>query len=221
METLNATQSDTTGDNPDKCQVNDKTDKTPKARRVRSGEGTVAYWKARLFRNSYTDREGRKIQIPEYYIRMRRDGVTKRVKLHSSDKEEAALQALNLSEQLRSNGWSAITAVQSRLPASPTIEQFIEAYVMATASMEDVPRPITIHLYTRCLRQLCAIGGIKNIRDLTPLAIEKARDAYRAKARTQKRPESAIRNTLTTITRNAAACFSREARAIMQRNGLG
>ncbi|MSU37335.1 MAG: hypothetical protein EXS36_20005 [Pedosphaera sp.] len=220
MGTLNLPQKDATGDNLEERQVNDKTGKAPKARRVRSAEGTLAYWKGKLFRNSYIDRKGRKIEIPEFYVRMRYEGVTKRVKLHSADKEEAAEQALRLSGQLRLNGWSAVLANQARLPSSLTIEDFCEAYEKAAASMERSPRPVTINLYCRCLRLIARFAGVKEIRQLTRETIERGRDAYRAEARKSKRQESAIQNTVSKVLRNAKACFSREARNILARDGV-
>ncbi len=60
---------------------------------------------------------------------------------------------------------------------------------------------------------------IKEIRQLTREAVERGRDAYRAEARKKKRQESAIQNTVTKVLRNAKACFSREARSILARNG--
>ena len=217
METLNGTQPDQTAHIPEMCQVDDKTEKRV---RVRSGEGTAAYWRARLFRNSYRDRDGNTVEIPEYYVRMRREGLTKRVRLHTSDKDSAADEALRVSERLSREGWSAITDGQARLPSSPTIDEFCDLYRTATASMERSPRKISIATYTRSLCQLCALAGVKQIRDLNRGAIEKARDAYRAKARKQGRLDSAIQNTISKVLRNAGACFATEARAIMQRQGI-
>lgn len=198
-------------------QVNDKT----KIRhRVRSGEGTIAFWRERLIRNSYTDREGRKVEIPEYYVRMRHDGETRRVRLHTADKDEAAEQAMLLAGRLAAEGWSVVTAGLARLPASPSIEEFCKAYKTASASMENPPRPITVALYLRHLKQICAFAGVARLRELTPNAIELGRGNYRALARAKKRNDAAIQNSLGIIIRNAAACFSVEARAILARQGL-
>ena len=213
-------QKPATEHNIDKCQVNDKTGKTAKRLRIRSGEGTVAFWKNRLFRNSYRDRDGKTVEIPEYYVRMRYDGVTKRVRLHSSDKDKAADDALMLSERLSREGWSAVTSGQARLPSSPTIEEFCEAYRNAASSMENRPRPISVALYLRHFRQICTLAGVSHLRELTPDAVERARDRYRAQARENGRPEPGIQNSLGIIVRNAAACFSKEARAILARQGL-
>ena len=71
MKALSATQPSATEDNPEKCQVGDKTAK----RRFRSAENTTAYWRGRLFRNSFKDRQGRTVTIPEWYCRLRHAGV--------------------------------------------------------------------------------------------------------------------------------------------------
>ncbi|MBL9213093.1 MAG: tyrosine-type recombinase/integrase [Opitutaceae bacterium] len=206
-----------TGYNPIKRQDNDK---TAKPIRVRSGMGTVAYWRAKLFRNSYRDREGRTVEIPEYYVRMRHDGQTKRVRLHTSDKDRAAEEALRLAERLESEGWHAVTSGQARLPASPTIDEYCDAYAKATEGMPKPPRAISVATYVRSLKQLCALAGVKQIRDLDRNAIGKAGEVYRAQGRKSGRKDPAIINTFAKILRNAAACFSDKAREVLERNGL-
>ena len=200
-----------------KCQDGDK---TLKRVRVRSGMGTVAYWRGKLFRNSYRDRNGVTIEIPEYYVRMRHEGVTKRVRLHTSDKDQAAEEALRLAGRLERDGWHAVTSGQARLPASPTIEQFCEAYAKATEGIPKPPRAVSVATYVRSLKQLCALAGVKQIRELDRNAIGRAGDVYRAQGRKQGRKESAITNTFAKILRNGAACFSDRAREVMERNGL-
>jgi hypothetical protein len=113
-----------------------------------------------------------------------------------------------------------VMARYARLPSSPTIEDFCGLYRKAALSMERPPRKISVTNYCRCLRQLCALAGVRQIRELTRTAIEKARDVYRAKAREEGRTDSAIQNTVSKIIRNAGACFSMEARSIMQRDGF-
>ena len=215
-----AANQNTTDGNIKMCQVGDKTAKPRKRERVRSGMSTVAYWKGKLFRNSYRDRAGRTVEMPEFYVRLRHDGVTRRVRLSKSDRDQAADEALRFFHRLESEGWSAVNARQARLPASPTILEFCEAYRTATVSMEKAPRKISVSTYTRSLRQLCALAGVKRIRELTRDSIEHGRDVYRAQARAVKRPDSAIQNSVSKVIRNAAACFSVEALAVMRRNGL-
>jgi integrase len=207
----------TTDHNPDSCQVRAK---TKRPARARSGMATVAYWRDRLYNNSYKDREGRTVRMPEYYVRLRYDGTSKQVRLDHSDKEKAAEQALQKFLRLETEGWQVITSRLARLPASPTIEEFCALYRAATTSMERAPRNISITTYCRSLRQIAALAGAKYVRDLNGEAIERARDAYRAKSRKQGRTDSGIQNTLAKILRNAAACFSIEARAVMSRKGF-
>jgi integrase len=64
------------------------------------------------------------------------------------------------------------------------------------------------------------MAGVARLRELTPEAVERGRDQYRAKARAEGRKESGIQNSIAIIIRNAAACFSSEARAVMARQGL-
>ena len=106
------------------------------------------------------------------------------------------------------------------MPTSPSSEEFCDAYVKAAQSMENPPRPITVALYLRHLRQICSIAGVNRLRELTPETIERGRDKYRAMGRAAKREDAAIQNSSGIIIRNAAACFSAEARAILGRQGL-
>ena len=217
MKSSNQAQQNPTNDNIDNCQVRAKTSKPTRAR---SGMATVAYWRGRLYNNTYKGRDGQTVIMPEYYVRLRHDGVTKQVRLDYSDKEKAAEQALQKFLRLEKEGWHVINSRLSRLPASPTIDEFCEFYAATTTSFERTPRKISITTYCRCLRQIAALAGAKHVRDLSVESIEQARDSYRAKARKQNRADSGIQNTLAKILRNAAACFSVEARAIMQRRGF-
>lgn len=217
METHNLSQRPAAPDNLEKRQVNDK---TTKRARVRSGQGTVAYWKAKLFRNTYRDRDGNTVEIPEFYVRIRHDGITKRVRLSASDKDKAAEEALRLSERVSAEGWGVVTSGLARMPLSPSIDDFCTAYERAVQAMESPPRPITLAQYLRHLRQICKLAGVKSLRDLTTAAIERARDKYRAKARADGRKDAQIQNSLGIIIRNASACFSADARAALARQGL-
>ena len=218
MKSRDDAQPDANGDILVKRQVNDK---LKRPNRVRSAEGTVAYWRTRLFRNTYSDKaRNRVVEIPEYYVRLRHDGQTVRVRLHTAEKERAAEEALCLATKLAAEGWSAVRAGQARLGASPTIAEYCEAYRKATASMERPPRPVTVNLYCRCLQLISRYAGVKEIRQLTREAIERGRDAYRAEARKKKRLDSSIQNTVSKVLRNAAACFSREGLGIMARQGF-
>lgn len=214
---LSKTKQGTTGHNGESCQDDAK---TLGASRVRSGMGTVNYWKSRLYRNTYRDRNGAKVEVPEYYVRMRFDGITRQVRLDHSNRDAAAEQALTLFHRLQGEGWAAIERRKLRLPASQSIDGFIETFKRAAQRMEGAPRAISITAYAKNLNLLCRYGKITDLRQLTHEAIERARDNYRAAARKAGRPEASLTNTLSTMTRNAAACFSRKAREQMRKDGL-
>lgn len=207
----------TTGHNLEKRQDGDK---TLKRARARNAEGTIAYWRAKLFKNTYRDRQGQTIEQPEWYVRLRHDGETRRVRLHTSDKDKAAEEAVRLSARLAEEGWLAVRRGMARLPASPTIEDFCAAYERACEGMERPPRPISRALYCQRLRQVCRLASVSQLRDLTPAAVDRARDAYLAQRRAQQRKGQSVANSLAGIIRNAAACFSREARRQLAKQGL-
>jgi hypothetical protein len=151
------------------CQDNAKTV------RVRSGMGTANYWKSRLYRNTYKDRKGATVDVPEYYVRMRYAGITRQVRLDHSNRDTAADQALELFNRLQIQGWRVVDDRKAHLPASASVAGFLAAYEKATKSMEKAPRPITVRLYSRCLLQLCRIAGVKNIRELTLVHVSRGR----------------------------------------------
>lgn len=146
------------------CQVNDKTKRRFK---VRSAIGTTACWRARLFQDSCRDRNGRTILIPEWYVRLRHDGVTKSVRLHESDKERAAEEALRLLNRMEAEGWNAVTSRQGRLPGSPTVAQFCDAFMKVTAGMERQPRAIGIRTYTQSFRHFARSPPLNKIGNWT------------------------------------------------------
>jgi integrase len=185
----------------------------------RYGRGSVAYWKNRLWKNKVHRNKGVYV-VPEWYVRLRHEGVTKRVRLSTSDKDRAAEEALTLSRRLSIEGWSVITSKLARTASGPTIDEYCEEYQKAVLSMDNPPRPHSVKEYIRHLKQICNLGDIHNLSGLNLQSIERARDRYRAKARLDNRSEAAIQNSLGIIIRNAAACFSKKARVIMVRNGL-
>lgn len=215
MKTANKTEIGASEQILDGRQVDDK----PK-RRVRSGEGTLAYWKDRLFRNTYTGADGNKVEIPEWYVRLRFDGETRRVRLHTAEKEAAAAEALSLSGRLSKEGWRAVEMGQARLQATESIDSFCETYREVSKGLERPPRDISVDNYVRSLKQFAALAGVATLRQLRPEVIEGAREKYRRQARAKKRVASAIENTFAKILRNSAACFSREMLVALKRRGI-
>ena len=216
MNTVIQPQPGSTAHTQEVCQVDGKL----KKRRFRSAENTTAYWRARLFKNSFRDSKGNTVVIPEWYCRIRHAGVTKKVRLQSADKEQAAEQARTLAQKIWDNGWTEARDRQARLPSSPTVEELCASYSEIVPDLERPPRPISVQNYVRSLRQFCAVAGVTQLRELTPEAIDTARIAYRAKARREGRADAAITNSWSKVLRNAAAVFTPAARKLMGRRGL-
>lgn len=209
-----------TGNICEKRQANDKPGRLGSALRKRSGENTIAFWRSRLFRNSYTAKDGSLREIPEWYVRLRFAGTTKRVRLKTADREQAAEQARALNLRLQTEGWSAVLEGQARLPPSPAIDEICAAYSEMAPTLPSPPRPISILNYVRCLRQFAQLAGARQLREFTPESIEKARERYRENGRKAERPEHSVKNSFAKIIRNAAAIFSRGARDAFARRGL-
>lgn len=220
MATDNNTQSLKTGDIREKRQVDDKPKGMRNASRKRSGENTIAFWRSRLFRNSYTAKDGSSREIPEWYVRLRFAGATKRVRLKTAEREQAAEQARALNLRLQAEGWPAVLEGQARLPTSPTIDEICTAYSEMVPTLATPPRPISVVNYVRCLRQFAKLAGASQLRELTAEAIEKARERYREVGHKAERPEHSVKNSFAKIIRNAAAIFSRESREAFARRGL-
>jgi integrase len=208
----NATDSDT-----EICQVRVK----PTARASRSGQNTSAYWKAKLFRNSYRDRRtGEQTLIPEWYCRFRFNGKTKAVRLASADKEQAAEQARILSQKLWAEGWDAVTRRQARSKSTPTVNAICEAYESVVPDLERPPRPISIRSYIGSFRQFCELGNVRQLREINPALIEETRIKYRSEGRLNGRDEDSIVNCWSKIIRNASALFTSAAIRLMDKRGL-
>lgn len=213
MKTPEKTQQATATGILSKRQVDDK------PHRVRSGENTTAYWASRLFKNTYRSKDGRTIELPEWYVRIRHGGETKRVRLHSGDRTQAADEARSLARQVMEEGWVAVTRNQKRIAATPTIEAVCDAYVEVAESMgADAPRPISVVNYTRCLRQLAELAGAKELRDLTRERVEQAMRVYETQGRKAGRRPTAVTNSWRKVVRNAGAVFSTWARAALKKS---
>lgn len=70
----------------------------------------VDYWFARLRKRNYLDRAGTLIEIPEWQVRMKRDGRDGWFNLGTSKQSAAARKAKEIFTFLEANGWNATLA---------------------------------------------------------------------------------------------------------------
>lgn len=74
------------------------------------GKFSPRYWKAKLFRKTWVDEEGKTRTVPEWRARMQLAGDRREVGLGTNDQEEASRIAARLFSALRSKGWDAALA---------------------------------------------------------------------------------------------------------------
>src|ERR1051325_4339528 len=67
----------------------------------------VDYWFSRITKRAYFDREGRKVEIPEWQIRFRKDGRQAWFNLGTPNQAAAAKKAKEIFIFTEANGWSA------------------------------------------------------------------------------------------------------------------
>lgn len=68
-----------------------------------------SYWRARLFRNSYTC-NGRRFETKGWCVKIQRDGRRRTISLHASDSMQAATEACKYYRTIVNEGWEAATA---------------------------------------------------------------------------------------------------------------
>ncbi|MDQ5978316.1 MAG: hypothetical protein QG602_1290, partial [Verrucomicrobiota bacterium] len=68
------------------------------------------YWKAKLKRRSYLDRDGTRVQIPEWQVRMFHLGREAWFNTETANQATAAIKARDIYLSLISKGWDATNA---------------------------------------------------------------------------------------------------------------
>jgi integrase len=81
------------------------------AKRVKRGlpRTHADYWKARLFRSSYT-RDGQRFEVNEWSARVQHLGIRRTVSLHTSNRDEASTKARDFYVAVIGRGWDAALA---------------------------------------------------------------------------------------------------------------
>ena len=78
---------------------------------------SVAFWRGRVFRNSYT-REGRTLRVKGWSVKLQHKGKRRTFSLAAASRAEAAKQAQSLYQIIRAEGWDAATQAQGRAARS-------------------------------------------------------------------------------------------------------
>ncbi len=113
------------------------------------------YWKERLLRRSYRDRDGRSVEMPEWHVRISHGGRREWFNLDSANQAVAAIKARDIYRLLAANGWEATLAKYKPDPIVTakvcTVGEFL-ADVKARSHL----KPMTVRRYAVKLRKLVA-----------------------------------------------------------------
>ncbi len=113
------------------------------------------YWLSRLVKRSYTDREGRCVEMPEWHVRLRTGGKQVWFNLATANRSQAATKAKAIYAFLEGNGWDATLAKFKSEgdtgKAGCTVGEFLDE-VKAVSGL----KPATFEIYRRKFCSLVA-----------------------------------------------------------------
>ena len=132
----------------------DGTDLVSSARLAKTHED---YWKSRLKRRAYRKRDGSSAVVPEWQVKLFRDGRQLWVNLETPNRDAAAKKARDYWIKLKTLGWDAVKPARERI-VDPTVGDFLAA-VRAEADIA----PGTFEIYARKFRRL--VAGVVGVED--------------------------------------------------------
>lgn len=184
------------------------------------------YWKARLRRRSYRKPDGAIVEVPEWQVKLFRDGRQRWVNLETANRDAAAKKARDHWMALKTIGWDAVKPKKERI-VDPTVGDFLAA-VRTEADL----RPGTFEIYAKKFRRLVAgvvgvdggkakhdyagtgydewlkrVNGVKLSR-LTPEAVQRWKTRYITAAGTNPLKDRRARRTVASVLRSSKALFA-------------
>ena len=132
-------------------------------KRHRLSKTHADYWPARLRKRSYTDRSGKEVEIPDWQVRLKKDGREAWFNLGTPNQAAAAKEAKRIFTFLDANGWDATLAEFKRdSDAPPRLNLTIGDYLSAVEVTGQL-RLRTFLNYRNCLRTILSeTFGVKS-----------------------------------------------------------
>jgi integrase len=218
-------------------KVADPTPETGKA----SSRFTPAYWLDRIYRPAYT-REGRRVEVLEFYARIQHGGRREAVPLHTNTREEAARKAARLYKAVNLRGWhAALKEFRPDANAAPKTNLTIGEYLQTVRPVIDV-RERSFGCYSYALRKIAseAVGGNGAskkrfdpvhcpwrkeadrifLAKLTTEQVEVWKRQFVAKAGTDERARQRTKRSANSFLRNAKALFGRRVLKSLAKKGV-
>lgn len=193
---------------------------------TRHGKTHEDYWKSRVRRRVFRSRDGVLTEVPEWQVKLYRDGRQLWVNLGTANRTEAARAARDHWLKLKTQGWDAVKPERERI-VDARVGEFLEA-VRAEADL----LPATFAIYAKKFRRLVAgvmrieggrtkhdhhgtgyadwlkrINAIKLSR-LTPDGVQRWKARHIAAAGTNPIKERRARRTVASVLRSSKALFA-------------
>lgn len=125
---------------------------------------SAGYWQGRVFRPTYT-RDGQHAEVAEWYARMQHGGRRQAVPLKSNNREQAARNAANLYQKIRSKGWDqALKEFDPDRNSSPLNLATVGGYLKACEPLFG-GRKVTWGTYCYSLRKIALEVSSERITD--------------------------------------------------------
>jgi hypothetical protein len=161
------------------------------------GKTHVDYWAARLEKRTFVGRDGVRVEIPDYQIRMQHRGRSAYFNLKSANATEAAVKARDIYVFLIANGWEATLSKHKPKPAKNrnglTIDGFSDHFREARKTVEDPPLKRTGERYIKSLHYIGRTVGVDEMSLLNAGKIKEFKAEYFRAGRAEKRDENSIK----------------------------
>jgi integrase len=114
----------------------------------------VDYWFSRLRKRSYPDRDGQLIEVPDWQVRLKKDGRESWFNLGTPNQAAAAKQAKDIYVHLEANGWDATLAkFKPETAIAPRLNLTVGEFLTAVSGIGYL-RPRTFLNYQNSLRTI-------------------------------------------------------------------
>lgn len=133
------------------------------------------YWKAKLKRRSYNDRDGRRVQIPEWQVRMFHLGREGWFNTESANQAIAAIKARDIYLSLISRGWEATNATYKPDPFAKADICTVGEFLTDVGKRSHL-EPRTIRGYSTKFRKL--VSDIAKVESGTKKKAKQAKHDY-------------------------------------------
>lgn len=122
----------------------------------------LSYWEGRLKKRHYTDREGKRVEVPEWQIRLFHQGRESWFNLGTANKNAAAAKARTVSLHLAAHGWDATHAkFKSEAGRAPKVDLTVGAFLRAVEGTRYLKERTFLN-YQNCFRTILSeVFGIK------------------------------------------------------------